>query len=110
VLAAVGRALRDTQAGRRWMTLPASEKGEVMALIREAIGTLPATQRRVLQVFVDAYPESRSMKALQDGVSSVTGRPATLASVKRALQEGRDKVRRLLRSRGYALVEERGDA
>jgi DNA-directed RNA polymerase specialized sigma24 family protein len=102
-LAAVGVALRSSQAGRRWQLLGEGEKEEVLGLIRAAIDRLPQQQKQVLDVFVARYPETCSMAALQREVSRVTGRAETLASVKRALQEGRRKVRAFLCGKGYAI-------
>jgi DNA-directed RNA polymerase specialized sigma24 family protein len=107
-LAAVAVALRSSQAGQRWQLLDEAERAEVLQLIRDAIAQLPAQQQRVLDVFVAHYPETRSMKVLQREVSRVTGRAETLAAVKRALQEGRRKVRAFLRTKGYA-IEHRGN-
>jgi DNA-directed RNA polymerase specialized sigma24 family protein len=107
-LAAVGAALRASQAGRRWQLLGAGEREEVLGLIRAAIEDLPGQQRRVLEVFVAHYPETRSRAAMLREVSRVTGRAETLAAVKRALQEGRRKVRAFLRGKGYA-IELRGN-
>ncbi len=108
-LAAVGEMLRGTQAGRRWQqTLDPAERNEVMALIRDAIATLPGKQREVFQAFIDGYPETRSREVLREKVSEATGREETLVSVKRALQEGRVKVGEFLRRKGYDF-ERRGD-
>jgi DNA-directed RNA polymerase specialized sigma24 family protein len=107
-LAAVAVALRASQAGRQWQLLGEGERAEVLQLIRAAIDQLPDQQRRVLDVFVAHYPETRSMTALQREVSRMSGRAETLAAVKRALQEGRRKVRAFLRTKGYA-VEKRGN-
>lgn len=107
-LAAVGEMLRGTQAGRRWQTLDPAERNEVMALIRDAIATLPGKQREVFQAFIDGYPETRSREVLREKVSEATGREETLVSVKRALQEGRAKVGEFLRRKGYDF-ERRGD-
>jgi DNA-directed RNA polymerase specialized sigma24 family protein len=107
-LAAVGEMLRGTQAGRRWQRLDPAERNEVMALIRDAIATLPGKQREVFQAFINGYPETRSREVLREKVSEATGREETLVSVKRALQEGRAKVGEFLRRKGYDF-ERRGD-
>jgi DNA-directed RNA polymerase specialized sigma24 family protein len=108
VLAAVGEMLRATQAGRRWQRLDPAERNEFMALIRDAIATLPGKQKEVFQAFIDGYPETRSREVLRERVSEATGREETLVSVKRALQEGRAKVGEFLRRKGYDF-ERRGD-
>jgi DNA-directed RNA polymerase specialized sigma24 family protein len=107
-LVAVGQMLQGTQAGQRWQRLDPAERNEAMALIRDAIATLPGKQREVFQVFIDGYPKTRSREVLREQVSEATGREETLVSVKRALQEGRAKVGEFLRRKGYDF-ERRGD-
>ena len=58
-------------------------------------------ERRVMDVFVGDFPETASMPELQRLVSERAGKPETLAAVKRALQEARAKVRKLLVDKGY---------
>jgi hypothetical protein len=79
-----------------------------MRIIREAISRLPQNQKVVFQAFLDHYPETMVMKVLRQEVISRTRREVTLASVKRALQEGRKKVRQQLERKGYTLGK-RGD-
>ncbi len=79
------------------------EMEEVLALVRDFIDTLPQQQRMVLFVFVEHYPETQSMAILQREVSRTTGRPHSRASVKRALQEARRKLREHLRNKGFDL-------
>jgi RNA polymerase sigma factor (sigma-70 family) len=105
VLIAVGHVLRSTRLGRFWQTLRAVKRNELMQLVRDALETLPAQQQRVFQIYLEHYPESRSMELLQREVSRATGCMETLAAVKRALQEGREKVRTFLRRGGYTLGE-----
>jgi hypothetical protein len=80
-----------------------------MGLIRDAVSALPRKQRVVLQAFLDHYPETKDMEVLRQEVSRMTGVEETLAAVKRALQEGRNKVRQLLEKKGYTFGK-RGDA
>jgi RNA polymerase sigma factor (sigma-70 family) len=103
VLDAVAAALEGTHTGQVWGGLTPVERNEVLGLIRDAVASLPARQRLVMQVYVDQYPDSASMERLQEEVSRVTRRPETLAAVKRALQEARSKVREFLQRRGYDL-------
>ena len=58
---------------------------------------------------MDNYPETKDMEVLRQEVSRMTGREETLVSIKRALQEGRNKVRQLLERKGYT-IGKRGDA
>jgi DNA-directed RNA polymerase specialized sigma24 family protein len=74
---------------------------EFWDLVCAAIEGLPRNQRIVLEAFVDCFPETQSMETLRTNVSRVTGRDQSLPSVKRALQEGRHKVREFLSSRGF---------
>ena len=102
-LAAVGRAIAGTSTGQRWKELDAQERTEALELTLEHIETLPNLQRLVLRTFSDHYPESRDMNVLRDLVSRTRGEQATLASVKRALQEGRRKLREFLQRNGHGL-------
>lgn len=95
-LAAVGRAITGTSTGQRWKRLRAEERSEALELTLEHIETLPTMQRIVLTTFSDHYPETRNMETLRDMVSRARGEEATLASVKRALQEGRRKLKEFL--------------
>src|SRR5438105_1063586 len=84
-------------AGRLWRELPPAERNELAGLIREAVEGLPGQQRRVLRVFLAYYPETSDLAVLRREVSRAAGAEQTLASVKRALQEGRAKVRVFLK-------------
>jgi RNA polymerase sigma factor (sigma-70 family) len=108
-IAAVGEQLRGTRTGEQWKRYSEAERSEIRELIRDAIATLPEKQRVVWQVFVDNYPETKSMEVLRVEVSKVTGKEETLAAVKRALQEGRPKVREFLERKGYDDIGKRGD-
>ena len=98
---AVGGFLRNTKIGGTWSELNQLERCEVMELIRKAISQLPNRQKLVMDVFVGDFPETASMPELQRLVSERAGKPETLAAVKRALQEARAKVRKLLVDKGY---------
>ncbi len=100
-LAAMGRALAGTSTGQQWKDLAARERDEALELTREHIETLPAMQRIVLRTFSDHYPESRNMETLRVLVSKARGEEATLASVKRALQKGRRKLKEFLERNGH---------
>lgn len=101
-LVAVGERLRATQAGLAWQGLSVAERNEVAAQICAAIATLPGRQRQVLQAFVDWYPETdRNNEFLRKKVSEEVGQELTLVQVKRALQEGRERVRNILGRKGY---------
>ena len=106
--AEVTNILLRSRAYQGWFRLTDAERKEVVDVVRAAIETLPAKQRVVIQAYVDHFPESRQSWFLQKEVSRVLNEPQTLASVKRALQEGRRKVRSYLLSKGYG--PEDGDA
>lgn len=97
----IGRFLQNTQTGSEWNNLDSLERREVMDLIQKAISQLPTRQKLIMDVFVGNFPETESMSELQRLVSERTGRPETLAAVKRALQEARAKVRKLLGDNDY---------
>ena len=102
-LAAVGEALRGTRVGRVWEVRLAEERNEILACVRAEILRLPEKQRRVMQVFDEGYPDTKDMQVLRVEVSKVSGQEETLASVKRALQEARRKVRDCLKAKGYEI-------
>ena len=101
VLARVGRELAGTDVGERWRGLSAMQRDEALELTLEHILTLPRMQRVVLQVFSNRYPQTTRMEVLREEVSRALGDDVTLAAVKRALQEGRRKLREYFERRGY---------
>ena len=101
VLERVGRELAGTDVGERWRGLSTMQRDEALELTLEHILTLPRMQRVVLQVFSDRYPETARMEVLRAEVSRALGDEVTLAAVKRALQEGRRKVREYFEQKGY---------
>ena len=100
-LDAVGEAIAGTSTGIRWKLLEAQERAEALELAMAHIRTLPRKQRIVLQAFCDGYPNTDEMGTLRQDVSSITGEEETLGSVKRALQEGRRKLREHIERLGY---------
>jgi len=102
-LAAVGEALQGTRVGLAWQARLARERQEMLACVREVVLGLPEKQRRVMQAFIDGYPDTASMETLRIEVSSVSGQEETVAAVKRALQEARQKVRERLRAQGFEI-------
>jgi hypothetical protein len=74
---------------------------EIMHLIQSQVAALPLRQRLVLEVFIEQFPESASLAVLRQEVSRRTGREESLVAVKRALQEGRLRVREFLHRQGY---------
>ena len=89
--------------GRRPYGVPAVDaaRKEFRDLICAAIKALPRNQRIVLQAFVDCFPDTQSMETLRTNVARVTGQDQTLSSIKRALQEGRHKMREFLSRMGF---------
>lgn len=98
---AVGEALRETQTGQNWKDADPVARREVQRLIREAAATLPEKQRHVLEAFIANFPESRDMQELRRFTSELTGEEETVASVKGNLREARQKLRGILRRKGY---------
>jgi hypothetical protein len=101
LMQAVGEALRGTQAGQKWKEADVVARREVQGLIREAAATLPEKQRQVLEAFVANFPESQDMQALRRFTSELTGEEETVASVKGNLRVARQKLRGILRRKGY---------
>ena len=102
-LAAVGREIAATSTGRRPKGLSSDERGEALELTLQHIATLPPMQKIVLQTFSDYYPETANMETLRVMVAKIRGEETTLASVKRALQEGRRKLKEFLERNGHRL-------
>jgi DNA-directed RNA polymerase specialized sigma24 family protein len=75
---------------------------EVRTLVHTFLPSLPGQQKVVLEVFIGNYPETASLAVLRREVSRVTGADETPAAVRRALQEGRRKLRLFLAARGYS--------
>ena len=96
-------ALAGRVIGPRWDRLTSVEKRELARIVRDAIETLPPKQRIVWRVFSGHFPDTLNMKYLQMAVSELIGEEETLASVMRALQEGRPKVAEAVRKGGYDL-------
>lgn len=101
---AMSDALSDTVIGDNWSRFSPDERTEVMELIRRAIADLPARQKQVMELFVDNFPESKNMESLRTFVANQSSELVTLASVKRALQEARRKVREYLDVKGYGFA------
>lgn len=101
MLARVGQELTGTVVGECWRGFTATQRDEALQLTRKHILTLPRMQRVVLQVFSDRYPETARMEVLRTEVARVLGDEVTIATVKRALQEGRRKLRECFQRRGY---------
>lgn len=98
---AVASSLSNTREGDSWGRLDACERRELMELIHKAISRLPFRQKLIMEVFVNDFPDTTSMPELQRLVSERSRKPETSAAVKRALQEGRAKVREFLGDKGY---------
>jgi DNA-directed RNA polymerase specialized sigma24 family protein len=101
LMQAVGEALRGTQTGQKWKDADLVARREVQRLIREAAATLPEKQRQVLEAFIANFPESQDMQKLTRFTSELTGVEETVARVKGNLREARQKLRGILRRKGY---------
>lgn len=106
-LTALARTLENTQTGRLLEKLTPEERNELWDLFQKATEWLPGQQQLVLRVYIDHFPETQSMAYLQQEVSHRSGRPETVAGIKRALQEARAKARKFLSRKGYD-VRKRG--
>lgn len=107
VLQAVGKDLTATNSGRTWRALDTPERQELQKLIRAEVAKLPPQQRVVFQAWLDGYPETKRTSVLQEDVSKRTGRPETIASVKRPLEEALRKIREFLQRKGFGPQESR---
>lgn len=88
-----GRA-EGIEAGNAQAGLDDEERRARLARVQEAVDTLPPRQRTVLRVFLDQYPATRNPRVLQAQVSAASGREETASSVRRALEEARDRLSR----------------
>jgi hypothetical protein len=89
--------------GRLRAGLPPAERCELRQVLDEAVGALPGNQQAVVRVFLDDYPESADLDVLRRALTKAGGPVPTRAGTKRALQEGRAKVRPFLRKKGYVV-------
>lgn len=76
---------------------------EVFHLICEAIETLSPRQKLVWEVYRDCGFAVRDLSELVKAVEDLTGVSQSHDSVRRARQEGREKIRKYLRRKGYGL-------
>lgn len=74
---------------------------EVFHLISEGIDDLPPRQKTVWEAYRDCGFSVRTLSELVEALEEATGVSQTHNSVRRARQEGRDKIREYLRRRGY---------
>ncbi len=74
---------------------------EVFHLISEGIDNLPARQKTVWEAYRACGFSVRNLSELVEAVEKATGVSQTHNSVRRARQEGRDKIRKHLRRKGY---------
>jgi len=74
---------------------------EVFHLISEGIETLPPRQKTVWEAYRECGFSVRSLSELVEAVERATEGNETHDSVRRAQQEGRDKIREYLRQKGY---------
>ena len=105
VLSAVVERLRETGTGRRWSALDEARRVEIGEAIRDAVVRLSMRQRLVFQLWANPFPETAKLQVPRRLVSDATGREETLGAVKRALEEGRGKVRRFLKEKGHGDLE-----
>ncbi len=75
--------------------------GELVPWLRRFIATFPGRQRAVMRAYVDRYPDSACLVVLRREASRLAGAELTRASVKRALEEGRRKLRAFLLGKGH---------
>jgi hypothetical protein len=75
---------------------------EIVPLLQAAIAAFPERQRLVMRAFVEHFPDSAPRPALRRFASVLAGADLSAISVKRALQEGRAKLRALLLRQGFA--------
>ena len=97
----LGAPLRDTRTGEAWARLAESERSTVERLVAEQIRDLPPQQQLVLSVYVNGLPETDDHEELRRQINTRAGTEVTMAAVKRALQEGREKMRAALARHGY---------
>lgn len=74
---------------------------EVFHLISEGIETLPPRQKIVWEAYRECGFSIRNLSELVEAVEKATGVNETHDSIRRAQQEGRDKIREYLRRKGY---------
>jgi DNA-directed RNA polymerase specialized sigma24 family protein len=93
--------LRRRRPRRQRPAFAEAAAGELLGLVGRAVAALPPRQRAVLRAWVEHYPESARREVLRREASRLAGEELTAASAKRALQEGRAKLRAFLRRCGH---------
>jgi DNA-directed RNA polymerase specialized sigma24 family protein len=109
------RELPQPQLVEKWQGLNELQRGEVVQQICESVERLPPRQNLVWRVYVASHPASERLDYLTEQVRIAaasqtsgtdgdgSGDTLTKKAVSRALQEGRDKIRRDLKRRGHDL-------
>jgi len=93
ILRELANRLRGTRTGEWWQNCLPLERQEVLSDIEKIVAGLPRRQRQVCQIYVYHFPKTVSMAKLRELVEKEQGAYVSRASVERALQEGRKKIR-----------------
>jgi hypothetical protein len=102
ILQELANRLRGTHTGEWWQNLSPLERQEVQVELAKSIAGLPGRQGQVWRIFVLHFPATASMARLRELVEEEHGECVSLASVERALQEGRKKIRAIFAERGFS--------
>jgi DNA-directed RNA polymerase specialized sigma24 family protein len=107
--AALEALYHNLQGGRvehPWHRLSGPERQELMRLIRQATKTLPDKEQVVFRTFVEGYPETADLEVLRREVALATCKVDRVDAIGMALYRARDKVRAILRLKGYSPEDE----
>ena len=97
LIEALGDRLADTSIGQVWQEISACELGqEMLRRIRKISIGLPKRQRQVVSVIIDHFPKYLELEEICSEIYKSTGDMPTVVAVKRARQEARKKIRKLL--------------
>jgi hypothetical protein len=108
ILEYVGKDYAGSDFGFKWKYADNLHWKDFEQALREVIATLPGKQLIVARVFVDNYETFRERDTygpLAELVSEVTGEQETVAAVKSAWHEAKQKIVRELTRRGFDIFE-----
>lgn len=108
ILEYVGKDFAGSDFGFKWKYADNLHWEEFQQALREVIAALPGKQLTVARVFVDNYETFRERDTygpLAELVSQVTGEQETVAAVKSAWHEAKQKIIREMTRRGFNIFE-----
>jgi DNA-directed RNA polymerase specialized sigma24 family protein len=106
-LETAAQALKGSDTGVQWRLLSALQRKEFQETVLDIIQTLPARQKLVAACYVECFEEilhEDSYRPLAELVSSRTGQPEIVATVKSNWHAARKKIAKELHRRGFEFI------